>query len=426
MRILKFFFIVVLVALAMSCRKDTDNPGNSNLLENTGEPSVTAGVEDVSFFIVTLCGYHNLDQGGTFGFFLNTNRDDLEFGIHNESLYFDDYTIQLPGRLYKIKTTVKPGTTYFFRAFCEGGEARYVGEIISFTTPESSLEAFTDEAVVKSPVEVELKGHFSVDGIVPNCACTFMYGTDPDYIDQSFPSFVNEKDNTSLSITATLPQIGVTYYYKVKVKVVVDGGVVESEGEVKSFKVPGPTASNPIDLGGGVQWAAYNVGAGSPEQFGSYFMWGETAERSTWPQSPSPYTEVPSVLPSDKDAATANLGSSWRMPTRDEFEALGDYCVAYKTSFRNKNGILFVSKKNGNSMFLPSAGYYYGTNDSMGKICNYWSASPAKESTSAFASALYVYTNLGNGILPQIVSPPPPFVSDKNRAYGAPVRPVKK
>ena len=425
MRKLVSVFLSAILVLTYSCRKgnntdNTDNQENSNLLENTGEPSVTAGVEDLSFFMVTLCGYHN--EYGVFGFFLNTDKDDLEIGFHNEMLHMDKYTIQ-HGLLYKIKTTIKPNTTYYFRSYCEVGEARYLGEIMSFTTPEFSVKAFTDDAVVKSPVEVELNAHFSVEGPVPNCHCVFQYGTDPDHIDQNFPAIINEKGSTSFFTTANLPQIGVTYYYKAKVRVAVDGGEMESDGEVKMFIVPGPTADNPIDLGGGVQWRAYNVGASSPQDYGYYFCWGETTQRSTWPQSPNPYQDVPSVLPSDKDAATANLGSDWRMPTRDEFEALGNYCIAYKTRFRNKNGIYFVSKNNGNSMFLPSAGYYYGSNDDMGQVCMYWSASPAKGNASDQASALDVITVLGNGKQPEAITT---HVSDNNRAYGAPVRPVKK
>ena len=427
MRKLVSLFLSALLVLTLSCRKDnnsenTDNTENSNLLENTGEPSVTAGVEDLSFFMVTLCGYHN--EYGVFGFILNTDKDDLENGFHNETLHMDNYTIQ-HGLLYKIKTTIKPNTTYYFRSYCEVGEARYLGEIMSFTTPEFSVKAFTDDAVVKSPVEVELNAHFSVEGPVPNCHCVFQYGTDPDHIDQNFPAIINEKGSTSFFTTANLPQIGVTYYYKAKVRVAVDGGEMESDGAVKSFIVPGPTADNPIDLGGGVQWRAYNVGASSPQDYGYYFYWGETTQRSTWPLD-NPYTDVPAVLPPGKDAATANLGSDWRMPTRDEFEALGEYCIAYKTRFRNKTGILFVSKNNGNSMFLPSAGYYYenGTKHYEGTACLYWSASPAKEGTSAYASAFYAYTVLGSGSLSDPLAPP--FVFDKERAHCTPVRPVKK
>ena len=413
--------LAAFLVVASSCRKDEKDPF-------AGKDTVTIGVEDVTFYLVTLSGYHSTEKSGTYGFFMNTNRNNLESNFGNKRIQEDNYNTWKDGGFYKIKTTVKPATTYYFRSYFHTGGVsadaeQFVGEILSFTTPDCTLQAYTDGAEVKSPVEVELKGHITVDGDSPSYACIFHYGTSQNQLDQTVPTFLMSAGEKSFSKTFAPPQVGVTYYYKIEVDPLLGDEYVR-EGEVKSFTVPGPTSGNPVDLGTSVKWASCNVGASSPEQYGKFFMWGETSQRSTWPLD-NPYTDIPTVLPSSRDAATANLGSPWRMPTRAEFsDELGAKCIAYKTRYKGKNGVLFVSKQNGNSIFLPSAGYYYNSYGYEGTSCFYWSASPALQGTEAYASAFYTLTYLDSGRDPAVLDPP--FVNNRDRADGAPVRAVRQ
>ena len=148
-----------------------------------------------------------------------------------------------------------------------------------------------------------------------------------------------------------------------------------------------------VDLGlpSGLKWATCNVGATSPEQAGLYFAWGETqgytAEQVTsgvraFSQdvyNSGPAASISANLTIEQDAAHVNMGGSWRMPTKDEFQELIDNCNIVWTSDYNGTGVkgrMFTSKVNGNSVFFPAAGYC--NNSSMtrvGKIGECWSAS---------------------------------------------------
>ena len=134
-----------------------------------------------------------------------------------------------------------------------------------------------------------------------------------------------------------------------------------------------------VDLGLSVKWATCNIGADSPEDYGNYYAWGETETKSTYS---SLYSVTYGVEMDDisgnaeYDAATANWGSSWRMPTEDECQELVDSCTWTWTTENDINGYL-VTGSNGNSIFLPAAGRRDGTMpfyaNSRGE---YWSSTP--------------------------------------------------
>ncbi|MBQ0095960.1 MAG: hypothetical protein KBT49_09310, partial [Bacteroidetes bacterium] len=82
------------------------------------------------------------------------------------------------------------------------------------------------------------------------------------------------------------------------------------------------------------------------------------------------------VLDLSDDAARANWGGSWRMPTDAEFQELIDKCTWTWTTVNGKNGYKVVSKSNGNFIFLPAAGYRLGTSlIYAGGRGRYWSSS---------------------------------------------------
>ena len=197
-----------------------------------------------------------------------------------------------------------------------------------------------------------------------------------------------------------LDQDGGTYTYK---KAGTGNGGNNNEGEEPGKPTTGVINGHEwVDLGlpSGLKWAACNVGASSPERYGDYFAWGETRTKSSYvhDNSTTNYlstSELQSrgIIGSDGnltaayDAATANWGSKWRMPTRDEIEELIDNCTWTWTTQNGVNGRK-VTGLNGNSIFLPAAGYRYGTGlDRAGSYGYYWSASPS--SNSYYACSLY-------------------------------------
>ena len=139
-----------------------------------------------------------------------------------------------------------------------------------------------------------------------------------------------------------------------------------------------------VDLGlpSGTLWATCNVGAETPEEFGDYFAWGETQPKEVYGVSTykwcewsivdhhtrltkycnkassgyNGFTDNLTILLPEDDAATANWGSGWRMPTKEQCQELLDNTSCIRTTQNDVVGFLFTAS-NGNSLFLPAAGY---------------------------------------------------------------------
>ena len=185
-----------------------------------------------------------------------------------------------------------------------------------------------------------------------------------------------------------------------------------------------------VDLGlpSGTKWATYNVGASSPEEYGLFFAWGETTGYGSdtsdgrlfnWPNyllcngtsttltkynNNSNFGVVDNkvTLESVDDAATANWGSAWKMPTRDQWSELLSNCYWVWTDSYNETDvagyIVYAAKEDvhkgkkkysssgddytssyslsDSHIFLPAVGYrFIDTLRSQGTSGNYWSSS---------------------------------------------------
>ncbi len=135
-----------------------------------------------------------------------------------------------------------------------------------------------------------------------------------------------------------------------------------------------------VDLGlpSGLKWATCNVGAYSPEGYGSYFSWGETSPKDSYEESNSSTfgRKIGDIAGSKQyDAARANWGGSWRLPRMNEIEELVNNCT---WTWSEREGIIGyeVTGPNGKSIFLPAAGYRSGSSYSgPGREGIYWSGS---------------------------------------------------
>ena len=144
----------------------------------------------------------------------------------------------------------------------------------------------------------------------------------------------------------------------------------------------GISTQKKVDLGLSVCWAGWNVGASSPEGYGNYYAWGETTTKSDYSirsyqyHNGSEYVNIGSKISGTQyDVARAQWGGSWRMPTKAEFEELINRCTWTWTTYNNVNGYK-VTGPNGNSIFLPAAGYRDGTElYNRGSHGRYWSGS---------------------------------------------------
>ena len=147
------------------------------------------------------------------------------------------------------------------------------------------------------------------------------------------------------------------------------------------------TDEEAVDLGlpSGLKWRSMNVGASKPEDYGNYYAWGETTPKTSYAWSNYKYkssdiygdgvglTGKKVLIPED-DAATVNLGDGWRTPTNSEWKELKNNCSWRWTTRNGVNGML-VTGSNGNSIFLPAAGYYRPSLTNRGSYGSYWSSS---------------------------------------------------
>lgn len=190
-------------------------------------------------------------------------------------------------------------------------------------------------------------------------------------------------------------------------------------GEEKSFiteSVGGGLDNHTwVDLGlpSGILWATCNVGACSPEDFGDYFSWGETVEKSTYSFGTykyckgdydnltkycsrinygyDDYSDNLTVLEAGDDAATVNWGDNWRTPTFEEWTELCENTFSNWTTQNGVTGQLFIAS-NGNFLFLPAAGYK-SDNNYIGYNGIYWSSSLYNSDYPYYASVYSFYSD---------------------------------
>ena len=154
-----------------------------------------------------------------------------------------------------------------------------------------------------------------------------------------------------------------------------------TEISIKELTVSGSANGHEyVDLGLSVKWATCNVGADTPEEYGNYYAWGETSTKSSYDEDNcKTYNRSMSDIRgnSSYDAARANWGGSWRLPTMTEFDELVNNCDYEWTTQNGVAGMRFTSKRNGNSIFFPAAGWRRGSSMyDAGEHGYYWSSTP--------------------------------------------------
>ena len=184
-----------------------------------------------------------------------------------------------------------------------------------------------------------------------------------------------------------------------------------------------------VDMGDGLWWATCNVGADNPWDFGDYFAWGETESKNIyswdtyiWGRGGSHITRynnsdhLTTLLPGD-DAATANWGGGWRMPTADEFTALCDtdnYSSEWISNYNGtgKKGLLVTRLTGpcaGNAIFLPAAGSRTNTS-------NFTNTDGAYRSSSIFNTENAYYLSFNISIIDPHLTRNPRYIGYSVRA----------
>ena len=262
-----------------------------------------------------------------------------------------------------------------------------VGAVICVATENSKIAKFVfssnDETVIKSDISVTLGTNGNPDVIAP------------------------VSTNTGNSVSYTMDESGIAYI-PVNAATLANGYTLTAYDSDNNF-VGRVSSTKSITLQNnkyytisnfdekstraqlwenGPYWALANVGAKAPEEIGYYFAWGYTeglvrnsnkwvlaSDGTTEKQFSSAY--YPNRTDAQfADAATAAMGSDWRIPTADEFKALVENCDKAFVTLGGTAGWKFTGKNtySDKSIFIPVAGNAYSTYlDYVGKTGSYWS-----------------------------------------------------
>ncbi|MCH5311618.1 MAG: DUF1566 domain-containing protein [Prevotella sp.] len=138
-----------------------------------------------------------------------------------------------------------------------------------------------------------------------------------------------------------------------------------------------------VDLGlpSGLKWAYCNIDAETPSDFGNYYAWGEVIVKSFCDESNSKtYEQYIDDISGNQmyDVASKTWLSTWRIPTKNEFEELINNCVWKWGIYNNIQGYKVLGL-NGHSIFIPATGYGIGRSKGKGRdeAAYYWSSTPS-------------------------------------------------
>lgn len=282
------------------------------------------------------------------------------------------FTIEISG--------LTSATTYYVRAYATNSEGTSYGEQKTFTTLQYiQLPTVTTTIVTNvTSTTATSGGNVTDDGGATVTARGVCWSTSPD------PTIDDNKTtdgNGTGAFTSQLTNLthSTTYY----IRAYATNSEGTSYGEQKYFSTLSDGMINGhqyVDLGlsSGLKWATCNIGADSPEDYGNYYAWGETETKAE-------YTEDNSVTYGQQlndisgnaqyDAAAANWGGSWRMPTRDEITELMYNCSWTPETQNGVDGFK-VTGNNGNYIFIPASGYRDGSSSYIYGECYYWSSTP--------------------------------------------------
>lgn len=191
-----------------------------------------------------------------------------------------------------------------------------------------------------------------------------------------------------------------------------------------------------VDLGlpSGTMWATCNVGAKSPEEYGDYFSWGEIAGKDRYDWDNYHYytsgTHYDCTYLGDEiggtsyDVATTLWGDNWKMPSKAQMKELIDYCTCERTSLNGVNGVSFKGP-NGNSIFMPIAGFYDGYyGNYFGSSGRYWASTYYTDSGYPNVTHWAYSMQIGIGGNSATGDKPKPYLVNDSRSSGLSVRPV--
>lgn len=291
-------------------------------------------------------------------------------------------------------TGLSPGTIYYVRAYAKNSQGTSYGSEVSFSTT-ANLPTVTTSGISNITQTTAIGGgNVTSDGGATVTQRGVCWSTSHNPTTSS--SHTTDGTGTG-SFTSSITGLSLNTTYYVRAYATNSAGT--AYGSEMSFStLSGGGGMQYVDLGlpSGLLWATCNVGANAPEEYGQYFAWGETVEKDYYDEinyqhcmgslnaltkycydSSYGYNgftdDLTTLLPED-DAATANWGAGWRIPTQMEWHELLINTTNIWTTRNGVNGRLFTAL-NGNSIFLPAGGWFADELYDVDIIGFYWSSS---------------------------------------------------
>ncbi len=354
---------------------------------------ITLDAADITTNSAVLRGSINLDGKSITekGFVVYTDENSvMEYDVAGNEI--GEFSCQI--------SELEDGAVYYYKAYMIVADETFYGEEKSFTTLEEIVITIP-EVVTVSVTEVTentaiLTGEVVSDGGAEVVERGFIWNDHYDG-EGSIEDFIVEVGSGVGVFTYQLTglQQNTEYYFLAY--------AINSEGEALGQNIYFTTLEGEedniingyeyVDLGlpSGLKWAVHNVGASAAEDYGDYYAWGEIETKDSYTQQNSVTYGMPMEdISGDPqyDVARALWGETWRLPTRDEQKELLDNCTWEWTSQNGVNGYL-VTGSNGNSIFLPAAGYKENSSHTeVGEYGYYWSSTPQSNSN---LGAYYLY-----------------------------------
>lgn len=304
----------------------------------------------------------------------------------------DNYTVDSCGEGVYVSQMngLTKSTTYYVRAYATNQKGTAYGEQKMFTTASGLPKVTTSEVTeIKNSSAVcggEVLSDYGFE-ILSRGVCWSRHRN---------PTISNIAtiDGTGLgTFSSNINNLTENATYYVRAYATNENGT--AYGEEREFIAGNVICGHEyVDLGlpSGLKWATCNVGANNPLEYGNYYAWGETTPKSIYMDSNSITLGVEMGDISGNpayDAATANWGCTWRIPTEEETKELATVCNWTWVEEITDTVIIIgcqATGPNGNSIFFPIPGCYCIGNDTGEYVLyphgRYWTSSPGNTNSS--------------------------------------------